>query len=228
MFQADADLPVVPRVPAPWSLRGHAWIVLLRLPPGASARHAFVPADLRSTVAAPVSALMCVDYLESPCGPYREVLFIPGAMRFGDGRRHLSISRILVSTWDSVVNGRANWGIPKDRADFAIDTGGNVHRFAVSDEGREICRVEFQPPVGPALPLRTGWVPAAFSTLAQRHADRNYYYRPQARGTLRWCRMLDWRFDTALFPDLAAGRALACLRVEDFAMSFPVADVAAA
>jgi hypothetical protein len=45
---------------------------------------------------------------------------------------------------------------------------------------------------------------------------------------LRWCRLRHWRFDTALFPDLAAGRALASLRVEDFAMSFPVADVAAA
>ena len=46
------------------------------------------------------------------------LLLIPGTMRFPDGRRYASFSRILVSTWDSVVNGRINWGIPKDRANF--------------------------------------------------------------------------------------------------------------
>jgi hypothetical protein len=225
MLQADAELPDVPRVPPPWSLRGNAWIVLLRLPATAGARRAFVPAELRDSVAAPVSAVMCVDYLEAPCGPYRELLFIPGSMRFGDGRAHLSISRILVSTWDSVVNGRANWGIPKDRADFDIGVSGRIQHCAVSEGGREFCRFEFGPPRGPRLPLRTGWVPAAFGTLAQRFGGRTYYYRPQARGRLRLCSLRSWRFDAALFPDLSAGRALASLRVEDFAMTFPVACV---
>jgi hypothetical protein len=226
MLQPAADLPDVPRVLPPWALRGHAWIVLLRLPAGAAARHAFVPAELRSSVAAPVSALMCVDYVEAPCGPYRELLFIPGAMRFPDGRSHLSISRILVSTWDSVVNGRANWGIPKDRADFEVDAAGAPQRFVVRDGNSEVCRMEFAPPRGPRLPLRTAWIPAAFATLAQRLDGRTFYYRPEARGALRLCRLLNWRFDARLFPDLAAGRVLASLRVEDFAMTFPVARVA--
>lgn len=225
MLQSDAELPDVPRFPPPWTLRGHAWIVLLRLPAAAAARHAFVPAELRDSVAAPLSALMCVDYLAAPCGPYRELLFIPGAMRFGDGRAHLSISRILVSSWESVVNGRANWGIPKDRAEFDISADGPQQHFVVRDRDRELCRLEFAPPRGPRLPLRTAWIPSAFGTLAQRFGGRTFYYRPEARGSLRMCRLLDWRFDAARFPDLGAGRVLASLRVDDFTMTFPVACV---
>src|SRR5512144_2039994 len=109
MFQRDEDLPELPATPAPWSLRGHGWIVLLHLPAHDEARSAFVPPELCRSVRAPFSVLACVDYDEAPCGPYREVLFIPGSMRFADGRRHFSISRIVVSTWGSVVSGRTNW-----------------------------------------------------------------------------------------------------------------------
>jgi hypothetical protein len=123
MLQPDSTLPDVPRCPAPWSLRGSGWIVALKLPPGAPARDAFLPPGLAGQGRGLASYLMYVDYLESGCGPYRELLFIPGAFPFGDGRRHLTISRILVSTWDSVVNGRDNWGIPKDRADFEVEQG---------------------------------------------------------------------------------------------------------
>ena len=146
MLQPDSMLPDVPRHPAPWNLRGSAWIVALKLPPGAPARDAFLPPGLAGQGRGLASYLMYVDYAESGCGPYRELLFIPGAFPFGDGRRHLTISRILVSTWDSVVNGRDNWGIPKDRADFEVEPGldgGREDRVRVVSEGREVCELRF-------------------------------------------------------------------------------------
>jgi hypothetical protein len=228
MLQSRHELPTVPAVPAPWSLQGNGWIVLLRLPGSAAARRAFVPSILQRTLAAPCSALMFVDYVEAPCGAYRELLFVPGAMRFPDGRRHASISRILVSTWESVVNGRANWGIPKDRADFTIACDGVIDRLAVADAGREFARLEFEAARGPRLPLSTSWLPASWSTLAQLHEDKVYYYQPRARGSFRACRLLRWHFEPALFPDLAEATVLASLRIEHFAMEFPVARVAAA
>jgi hypothetical protein len=215
----------VPLVPAPWSLRGHAWIVVLRLPREAGARHAWVPAGQRSTLVAPLSCLMFVDYAASPCGPYREILFVPGAMRFPDGRLHASISRILVSTWDSVVNGRRNWGIPKDRADFEIVRTAERDRLSVAQAGAEICRLEFEPPAGVRLPLSTSWLPERWLTLAQLHEGRAYYYRPEARGSLRTCRLLHWQFDPLRFPDLNLATVIASLRIEDFRMEFPVARV---
>jgi hypothetical protein len=223
---AMSEPPDVPRVPAPWALRGNAWIVLLRLPPQAEARHAFVSAELQRSLAAPVSALMFVDYLEAPCGPYRELLFIPGVMRFPDGRRHASISRILVSTWDSVVNGRANWGIPKDRGDFDIVRRPEIERLTVSEGERQICRLDFEPARGLRLPLTTSWLPASWLTLAQSYEGRVYYYAPTARGSMKTCRLLKWEFDRASFPDLTPATVVSALRIEDFALEFPVARVA--
>lgn len=227
MLQSRHELPAVPAVPAPWTLQGNGWIVLLRLPARSHARRAFVPSMLQGTLSAPCSALMFVDYVDAPCGAYRELLFVPGAMRFPDGRRHASISRILVSTWESVVNGRANWGIPKDRADFAVARDGTIDRLTLAERGHEFARLEFEAARGPRLPLTTSWLPASWTTLAQLHDDKVFYYRPRARGSFRPCRLLRSRFDAALFPDLADATVLASLRIERFAMEFPVARVEA-
>jgi hypothetical protein len=225
VLQPSVSLPDVERVPAPWSLRGDGWIVLVRLPPRAAAATAFVPPELQPTVRSPLSALMCVDYLEAPCGPYRELLFIPGAMRFPDGRQHPSISRILVSTWASVANGRANWGIPKDRADFFFESSTGGDRIRVVDDGRESCRLEFAPPVGPRLPLATTWLPSRLTRLAQLHEGRVFYYQPRARGSMRFCRLRDWSFDARCFPDITDARVVACAKVDRFEMTFPPASV---
>jgi len=229
MLQPDSMLPDVPRCPAPWNLRGSAWIVALKLPPGAPARDAFLPSRLAGQGRGLASYLMYVDYAESECGPYRELLFIPGAFPFGDGRRHLTISRILVSTWDSVVNGRDNWGIPKDRADFEVEPGldgGREDRLRVVSDGREVCELRlatlrFAPP----LPVQGALLPARLRTLAQSFRGRTYYYAPSAGGRIRPGRLLSWRFDAELFPDLAAAPVLAVLKVESFRMTFPVAVV---
>lgn len=229
MLQPDSMLPEVPRHPAPWNLRGSAWIVALKLPPGSPARDAFLPPGLAGQGRGLASYLMYVDYTESGCGPYRELLFIPGAFPFSDGRRHLTISRILVSTWDSVVNGRDNWGIPKDRADFEVEPGldgGREERVRVVSDGREVCELRFATlRFAPPLPVQGALLPARLRTLAQSFRGRTYYYAPSASGRVRPGRLLSWRFDTGLFPDLAAVPVLAALKVESFRMTFPVAAV---
>jgi hypothetical protein len=226
MLQPDASLPDVPLRPAPWDLRGSGWIVALKLPASDPAHDAFLPPELVGRGRSLASYLMYVDYAESGCGPYRELLFIPGAFPFDDGRSHLSIGRILVSTWDSVVNGRNNWGIPKDRADFDVRQEGREEVVRVTSEGRELCELRlaalrFAPP----LPVHGGIVPAALRTLAQRFRGNTYYYAPEARGRVRPGRLVSWRFDGALFPDLSGAAVVAALRVESFRMRFPVARV---
>ena len=228
MLQPDANLPEVPLRPAPWDLRGSAWMVALKLPAGDPARDAFLPSDLAGRSRGLASYLMYVDYAESGCGPYRELLFIPGAFPFDDGRRHLSIGRIVVSTWDSVVNGRNNWGIPKDRADFDVRQDGREEIVRVTSDGRELCELRlatlrFAPP----LPVHGGIVPAALRTMAQRFRGNTYYYAPEARGRVRPGRLVSWRFDGALFPDLSSAAVVAALRVESFRMRFPAACVSA-
>ncbi len=172
---------------------------------------------------------MYVDYAESGCGPYRELLFIPGSLPFEDGRRHLTIGRILVSTWDSVVNGRNNWGIPKDRADFEIERpagNGRDERIRVTSDGHEVCELHFAAPrLAPPLPVSGGLLPERLRTLAQNLRGRTYYYAPEARGRVRPGRLLSWRFDATLFPDLAAAAVIAVAKVDSFRMRFPVARI---
>ncbi|KAK6814561.1 hypothetical protein RU639_009392 [Aspergillus parasiticus] len=67
------------------------------------------------------SLCMIVRYLESPVGPYDEILWAPGV--FQDPRQDKSvkryrITRIYVSSPDSIYNGRRNWNIPKTLAKF--------------------------------------------------------------------------------------------------------------
>nr|WP_254606064.1 hypothetical protein [Deinococcus sp. JMULE3] len=74
-------------------------------------------------------ALMLVRYAQSGVGPYDELLWVSlsGAPQ---------VTRIVVSTQDSVEWGRRNWAIPKSRADFAWegvpgrDSGFQFHRRA--------------------------------------------------------------------------------------------------
>jgi hypothetical protein len=229
MLQPDSGLPDVSLCPAPWDLRGSGWIVALKLPAGHAARDAFLPDELAGQGRSLASYLMYVDYAESGCGPYQELLFIPAAFPFPDGRRHLTISRILVSTWDSVVNGRNNWGIPKDRADFAVERGGTdggEECVRVSSDGREVCELRFATlRLAPPLPVHGAVVPASLRTLAQRFRGSTYYCAPEARGWMRPGRLLSWRFNAGLFPDLAGAAVVAALKVESFRMRFPVARV---
>jgi hypothetical protein len=229
MFQPDESLPDVPLHPAPWDLQGRGWIVALKLPASSPARDAFLPPELAGQGRALASLLMFVDYGSTPCGPYRELLFIPGAFPFGDGRRHFTISRILVSTWESVANGRRNWGIPKDRADFKVHYGtaaAATDRVSVISEGRQLCALELRALRGvPRLPVPGALVPQRLRTLAQRYRGKDYYYAPRAHGWVRPGRLLDWHFDAELFPDLSGAAVIAVLRVEDFRMTFPVARI---
>jgi hypothetical protein len=68
-----------------------------------------------------------------------------------------------------------------------------------------------------------GLLPVALRTLAQRFRDRTYYFAPEARGRVRLGRLLSWRFDPAIFPDLAGAAVVAAFKVESFRMTFPVA-----
>jgi hypothetical protein len=207
--------------PAPWTLRGDAWILLLRLPEAVRRDPSHLPAELRARPVHGPSIVMFVDYSESPVGPYRELLYIPGRFNFGAGLRAWSITRILVSTQESVVNGRLNWGIPKERADFRRERAGTRDAIHVEVEGVTAASLEFVP-LGPTLPLRAALLPSAIRRLVQHYHGRRFDLVLSARGRAGFGRLRACQTGSALFPDLtSAGRSLA-LRVPRFTLTFPV------
>lgn len=215
--------------PAPWDLTGQGYVLAVRLPPEVLEQGSFLPPGLRRVGRSRLAYLMFVDYARSDVGPYHELLYIPGVLDFGR-RRQLSISRIFVSSWASVVNGERNWGIPKDRCDFTVDYGADgVDRVSCTAtdgtaKGTVFAELELQAR-GPRLPAPGHCVPRGMRTLSQLRENRVYTYVPEARGHVRFARVRSWRFDSRHFPDLARGEVVAALKITDFRMIFPVAEI---
>lgn len=182
-----------------------------------------LPESLRVSLRSALSWVMFVDYESADCGPYRELLFIPGSCHFSQGRL-LSISKIYVSTESSVVNGRANWGIPKERCDFAVNRIGDEESVHLELEGRPIADVSFRA-FGPRLPMVVGLLPRRWMTLGQHLGAQEFIYAPVAKGSFRFARVQRlWSSDPA-FPDLGKGRVLGCFSVPKFRMTFPRSSI---
>ena len=122
----------VPLVPAPWELKGSGYVFLLR--PNSEPKQA-EPTGL--------GFLMLVSYKEATAGPYDELVLVKGAIRDptclapSAKQRVYTVSRIWVSTKNSVVNGRRNWGVPKQLAKFlwrTDKTNGDVFGVSVVDD----------------------------------------------------------------------------------------------
>lgn len=224
VLEADQSLPQVPRAPAPWQLEGSAYVMLVRMPEDVLDHAAFVPASLAGKRKSRVSVVMWVDYHKSNCGPYRELLVVPASFATDGGTYH-SISRIYVSTYDSVVNGRANWGIPKDRADFSAGPAadGGEH-LSASRDGHVFAELSVRA-FGPTLPVRSWLLPPSVLTLVQHWLGQSYRLTLKAGGVMRMAKLQSWRFDPQYFPDLARGRVLAAAYLPRFEMEFPVAQV---
>lgn len=212
--------------PAPWDLAGQGYLFALRLPQDVLEHGSFLPQGVRRRGPGGLAYAMFVDYASSDVGPYHELLYIPGVLDVG-GRRALSISRIFVSSWASVVNGQNNWGIPKDRCDFDVRYGADgIDRVALiaAEGGTVIAELELQAR-GPRLPAPGHWVPKKLRSLSQLHQGKVYSYAPEARGHFRFARVRSWRFDARHFPDLARGEVVAAIKITDFRMVFPVAQI---
>ena len=188
------------RVGPPWHLQGSGSILLFRFEPG------FLEREL--------GLVMLVDYEDSPVGPYWELLFLSGFR---------VITRIYVSTEASAVNGRENWGIPKEIADFAVERRGRTEQVRVTLDGRTVADLTLG--IGrlplPPLPITAALIPRSLRTLVQPWEGRTYLTTLEGRGIVRPARLLKARIDPELFPDLTRGRLLGAVQASRFRLVFP-------
>jgi hypothetical protein len=215
----------------PWSLRGRGLILVYRLEREWLLEHGFIPESRHSSFIGGLSAVMLVDYRESNCGPYFELLFVPGRFRHASGAVHYAISKIFVSTQISVDSGIANWAIPKERADFSWNSSSHFDEIQVARQEQ----IFFEAKVssgGLGLPFNAGWISAPFRTLAQpelesetlqpRAQARTLLTTPSAQGQVRFGRVLETQADSAHFPDLSVFKPLLVVNTNPFKMTFPV------
>ncbi|GAB1521184.1 hypothetical protein RhiTH_004275 [Rhizoctonia solani] len=115
----------------PWTLQAEAWWILPTIPLPWHAKELPRGAldtgeidkfqELQATFQGGLGTIQLIRYHSSPVGPYDELLYVPGQMNYkigGSSMSGLSITRIYVSSFASVVNGRRNWNIPKHLAKF--------------------------------------------------------------------------------------------------------------
>jgi hypothetical protein len=208
-------------VPPPWHLTGDGFIWLFKFPREFAQGNGWLADWQRARLKSTLGAVMLVDYRQTNVGPYRELLFIPGQFELG-GKRLFSISKIYVSTEDSVWNGIENWGIPKDRADFTRamhEDGGEM--FSAARDGQTLFAANLAP-FGPSFPIASSLVP--LSVAQALHGDLLITHST-AKGSARLCRVRDLRVDAALFPDISRLKPIAVIAVKDFRMTFPVPEV---
>ncbi len=212
-------MPNVQRVPPPWHLTGRGLVLLYRFPKGWASQHGHLAPYQRETLAGRWGAVMLVDYATSGVGPYRELLCLPGQLEVG-GKSRFSISKIYVSTQASVVNGRQNWGIPKEQADFDWNAGPyGSQGVRVQTGGHDVLTARFRP-FGFRFPLTTALLPLR---LHQQLDDEAFETQPTATGWGRLARVSELTVDPALFPNLNGLKPLLAVWIDSFRMVFPVA-----
>lgn len=134
------DYPVSPPPPWPASVRAALW--WHRSTPDASQ---YGPAG----ATLPITLAMMVDYLDSPVGPYREVLASPVLRR--DLIPAMAVPFIAVDSEPSVHGGREHWKLPKVLAKFDGDVLGDF-----SATGARWSVATSAAPKGPELPIAGG------------------------------------------------------------------------
>lgn len=203
--------------PAPWTLNGKGYVLLYRFPKAWVQRYGFLAEYQRDTFKLGIGAVMLVDYETSGVGPYRELLFIPGLFKLG-GHWTYSISKIYVSSYDSVWNGIENWGIPKELADFDWKTQGDYEHVRVSHQGRSFFEATLRPSAK-RWPINTRFFPLR---VTQHLRSDSIFTQPTAQGKGGLARAVTVHAEAADFPPLGQLKPLMVLSVQDFQMVFPV------
>ena len=207
--------------PAPWDLHGKGYIFIYRFKKDFAEKYGNVPDFLQGRFAGGFGSVMLVDYEQSDAGPYGELLFIPGKFTCG-GKKLDTISKIYVSTEESVENGRENWGIPKEKADFSFEKiSDGTEKITVSVRGRTAAAFTIESGKL-SFPVSTKLLPFP---LVQQYAGKRYFTNFFGKGKGHLAKVKDMSIDPALFPDVSVCRPLAVIRVDPFDITFPKAEM---
>ncbi|MEQ8677868.1 MAG: acetoacetate decarboxylase family protein [Aggregatilineales bacterium] len=211
----------------PWELRGDGFILIYRFPEAFIRRDGNVPRFLSDKFAGGWGTVMLMDYHTSPVGAYRELLFVPGV--FDVGRRWTySVTKIYVSTMASVVNGRENWGIPKQLADFELkQCPDNRQHISVSVDGNPFFSASLRVSA-PRLPVTTRLLPFR-PALIQQSTDQPeatiLLTKPTGSGWVRTAKIETLTVDNTYFPNIEPFKPIVTINVANFTANFPIPKV---
>jgi len=134
--------------------------------------------------------LVFVRYTESNVGPYDELLWLELFQCSPAGRAH-HVPVIFVSSEASAQSGRANWGLPKEVAEFHVSArDADTVAVQVTCAGQPIASFVHSGACG-GLPLALGRLPRALRRLVQVSEGRAFDTVPEARARFRPARVCE-------------------------------------
>ncbi len=202
----------------PWELQGNGYILLYHFPKHFIENNCFLTDFQRDKSWLGLGSVMLVDYNISNVGGYKELLFMPSLFDFG-GAKAFNISKIYVSTYDSVYNGIENWGIPKELADFQIDTVEKSTKcFRLSIQEKEFFKIQLKSG-GISFPITTSLFPFTFYHSLR---GKTLITNPHGQGWAKLCKIQDLQIDSHFFPDISQFKPLLAIEVSNFTMKFPI------
>lgn len=209
--------------PAPWNLTGKGYILLYKFSKEFVKKNCKVPAFLDNSFTGGFGTIMLVDYSTSNAGPYGELLFIPGKFKHNNKKLN-TITDIYVSSNSSVVNGRRNWGIPKEQADFKFDqVDKKTEKVHVHKGNTPIADFTLKSG-GISFPVSTKLLPFPLV----QSLENNYYYTTfSGKGIGRLANLCEVNINSDVFPDVSTLKPLMAIKVEPFSITFPVPTIEA-
>ena len=212
------DTVSVEKFPAPWHLTGNGYIFAYKFSKKRSNEGFFSVDFLEDKQFSGFGTVMLVDYHKSTAGPYRELLFIPGHFNY-KGKKLYSITKIYVSSMESAVNGRENWGIPKELADFTIEPiGWRKERIIVKKDEELVMDVTLRKFGFPYF-VTTKLFPLP---LIQKINNKLYFTKFSGRGRSWLTSAKSMKVNSKYFPDISKDRPLFIKRVDNFEIEFPI------
>lgn len=217
-MQNSSDIKIAP---APWSLTGNAYVMVYKFPKEFIHENSFMEEYQRKRFLGYLGTVILVDYHTSNVGKYYELLFIPGMFTF-DWEKVFSISKIYVSSEDSIFNGNRNWGIPKEKADFEwIRNDLGRDEVTVKLDGNPIFEIQFNKSYL-NFPIKSNFY--SFK-LAQKSVEDLMITRFNFKGTAKLSKINKVKVDKKYFPETSSLSALFTFQLNDFQMDFGVPNI---
>ncbi len=210
----------VSSMPAPWHLHGEGFVLVYHFPRSfilpLIERQSSIPSSELGRFLGGFSFVMLMNYARSEVGPYQELLFIPGRFQLGAASGY-TVTNILVSSLASAVNGRSNWGLPKEVAQFEWQSSGHYQRtIQVARQHETFLSVRFRASKF-HFPLPFGLFP--FS-LVQAFNQQVYVTRLSGWGTAHFAHLNLLSTQSHFFPSVFHHSPLAVFMLSRFDVTF--------
>jgi hypothetical protein len=214
--------------PAPWQLTGSGVIIFFPSDKKRVLESGMLSPEDAAAFRGGFGAIMLVRYEKADCGPYDELLYIPGIFEH-HGRKYQRITKIFVSSKESVEWGRRNWAIPKELAAFDWRQGEREWHIDVKqpESGASIYSVSLSPRFF-SFPVTTAILPwSLLQKQEPKYTDGSPFYletRPSGHGSAKIA-FIDRVEGSRAMPDYhsVSHAPRIALAISPFQMTFPVA-----